>query len=101
MNRTRWRLLVACLAVIGAAIAVAGGSAGNRTPCGHSGRSPRVGQRHVERDRLRFTFENNTSRTVDAVQVRQSCRRHRSGEASRARPQAPGSAVRACDHKGE
>ena len=30
MNRTRWRLLVACLAVIGAAIAVAGGSAGNR-----------------------------------------------------------------------
>ena len=31
MKRTRWRLLVACLAVIGAAIAVAGGSAGNRT----------------------------------------------------------------------
>jgi len=31
MNRTRWRLLVACLAAIGAAIAVAGGSAGNRT----------------------------------------------------------------------
>src|SRR5262245_19774800 len=30
MNRTRWRLMVACLAVIGAAIAVAGGSAGNR-----------------------------------------------------------------------
>jgi len=30
LNRTRWRLLVACLAVIGAAIAVAGGSAGNR-----------------------------------------------------------------------
>jgi len=34
MNRTRWRLLVACLAVIGAAIAVAGGSAGNRVPSG-------------------------------------------------------------------
>ena len=31
MNRTRGRLVVACLAVIGAAIAVAGGSAGNRT----------------------------------------------------------------------
>ena len=31
MNRTRWRLMVACLAVIGAAIAIAGGSAGNRT----------------------------------------------------------------------
>jgi hypothetical protein len=31
MNRTRWRLVVACLAVIAAAIAVAGGSAGNRT----------------------------------------------------------------------
>lgn len=30
MNRTRWRLVVACLAVIGAAVAVAGGSAGNR-----------------------------------------------------------------------
>ena len=30
MKRTRWRLLVACLAVAGAAIAVAGGSAGNR-----------------------------------------------------------------------
>jgi len=30
MNRTRWRLLVACLVVIAAAIAVAGGSAGNR-----------------------------------------------------------------------
>jgi hypothetical protein len=31
MNRTRWRLMVACLAILGAAIAVAGGSAGNRT----------------------------------------------------------------------
>ena len=31
MKRTRWRLMVACLAVFGAAIAVAGGSAGNRT----------------------------------------------------------------------
>jgi hypothetical protein len=30
MNRTRWRLMAACLAVLGAAIAVAGGSAGNR-----------------------------------------------------------------------
>ncbi len=34
MNRTRWRLLVACLAVIGAAIAAAGGSAGNREGTG-------------------------------------------------------------------
>jgi hypothetical protein len=31
MNRTRWRLAVACLAVVGAAIAAAGGGAGNRT----------------------------------------------------------------------
>jgi hypothetical protein len=31
MNRTRWRFFVACLAVIGAAVAVGGGSAGNRT----------------------------------------------------------------------
>jgi hypothetical protein len=30
MKRTRWRPMIACLAVIGAAIAVAGGSAGNR-----------------------------------------------------------------------
>jgi hypothetical protein len=30
MNRAHWRLLLACLAVAGAAIAVAGGSAGNR-----------------------------------------------------------------------
>ena len=30
MNRTRGRLVVACLALIGAVIAVAGGSAGNR-----------------------------------------------------------------------
>ena len=30
MNRTRWRLLVACLAVLAAAISVAGSSAGNR-----------------------------------------------------------------------
>jgi hypothetical protein len=30
MNRTRGRLVVACLAVIGAAVAVSGGSAGNR-----------------------------------------------------------------------
>jgi hypothetical protein len=34
MKRTRWRLMVACLAVIGAAIAVAGGSAGNRDGVG-------------------------------------------------------------------
>ena len=34
MNRTRGRLVVACLAVIGAAIAVAGGGAGNRVPAG-------------------------------------------------------------------
>ena len=30
MNRTRWRLVMACLAVVVAAVAVAGGSAGNR-----------------------------------------------------------------------
>ena len=34
MNRTRGRLVVACLAVIGAAIAVAGGGAGNRVLLG-------------------------------------------------------------------
>jgi hypothetical protein len=34
MKRTRWRLMVACLAVIGAAIAVASGGAGNRDGTG-------------------------------------------------------------------
>ena len=52
MNRTRGRLVVACLALIGAVIAVAGGSAGNRNGVGSLDSPPRAGNRHVRREHL-------------------------------------------------
>jgi hypothetical protein len=61
MKRTRWRLMVACLAVIGAAVAVAGGSAGNRS--GHGTLVPQPGPGFVtygENIAYRATFTNDS-----------------------------------------
>ena len=60
MNRTRWRLVVACLAVIGAAIAVAGGSAGNRNGVGTLEALPGPGTvTYGENISYKATFKND------------------------------------------
>ena len=63
MNRARWRLTVTCLAVIGAAIAVAGGSAGNRNGTGTLVPVPGPGSvTYGENIAYKATFSNdNTS----------------------------------------
>ena len=61
MKRTRWRLTVACLAVIGAAIAVAGGGAGNRNGSGTLVPQPGPGAvTYGENIAYKATFTNNS-----------------------------------------
>ena len=77
MNRTRWRLLVACLAVIGAAIAVAGGSAGNREGLVTFEALPGPGAvSYGENIAYRSTFDN-TDTTARSSRRSDSCRRGR------------------------
>ena len=72
MNRTRWRLLVACLAVIGAAIAVAGGSAGNRVPSGTFEAIPAPGSvTYAKTIAYGATFENINKANFTHVVFRQ------------------------------
>ena len=61
MNRTRGRLVVACVAVIGAAIAVAGGSAGNRNGIGTLDAVPGPGAvTYGENIAYKATFKNDS-----------------------------------------
>ena len=71
MNRTRWRLLVACLAVIGAAIAVAGGSAGNRDREGTLVAVPGPGAvTYGENIAYKATFTNKATNSAVFTQTR-------------------------------
>ena len=67
MNRTRGRLVVACLALIGAVIAVAGGSAGNRNGVGSLEALPGPGTVTYGENisyEVKFTNNNLTSGSV-------------------------------------
>ena len=73
MNRTRWRLLVACLAVIGAAIAVAGGSAGNREGVVTFEALPGPGAvSYGENIAYRSTFDNTTGSVFTQIRYVQT-----------------------------
>src|SRR5215510_12137914 len=72
MNRTRWRLAVAWLAVVCAAIAAAGGSAGNRTAIVHLTAFPGPPSVTYE-ENIAYTasIENTGSSTFTQVTLRQ------------------------------
>ena len=71
MNRTRGRLVVACVAVIGAAIAVAGGSAGNRNGIGTLEAVPGPGAvTYGENIAYKATFKNDSGSVFTQIQVR-------------------------------
>jgi len=70
MNRTRWRLLVACLPVLAAAIAVAGGSAGNRDMDGTLVAVPGPGAvNYGENIAYEATFTNRASNSAVFTQT--------------------------------
>lgn len=71
MNRTRWRLMAACLAVLGAAIAVAGGSAGNRDGNGTLAAVPGPGSvTYGENIAYTATFDNTSGAVFTHVVFR-------------------------------
>ena len=72
MKRTRWRLLVACLAVTGAAIAVAGVNAGNRTAERGVTTIPIESATDLENLAYTFTLKNTGKSTFTQVEVRQT-----------------------------
>ena len=77
--------MVACLAVIAAAIAVAGGSAGNRDGTGTLVPQPGPGAvTYGENFAYKATFTNDSGSTLHAVQVR-ACRRPSRRLATKAR----------------
>ena len=68
MNRTRWRLSIACLAVIVAAVAVAGGSAGNRDGIGTLAAVPGPGSvTYGENIAYSATFDNTSGAVFTQV----------------------------------
>ena len=72
MKRTRWRLLVACLAVASAAIAVAGGNAGNRTAEVKFDAFPGPASvTYKENIAYRVSIENTGNSTFTQMQFRQ------------------------------